>query len=236
MGLLIRFIVFVSIILMSCNITPGSLTENEDKGIKEIIGFYGGQCEYGVEKKANAMEGSKTNFWIKFSKSADIDSLQKIAEMPASNMAYIFYKNLDKEKTNYDEIESELVFGNGESLKFNYPLSNLEKVKVKIELVNKIVQIIKEKKFKSLKNYMNADTVLFKVDDQLLISKLEGADRDLGNVVGFTPFGFTFSKVNGVEILHIAGLVKRDKKSHYLSVNLNPDDLTEHIYSVDYSL
>lgn len=236
MRLFFRFTVFVSIILMSCNVNPGSLTENEDRGIKEIIGFYGGQCEYGVEKKASTIERSKTSFWIKFSKSADIDSLQKIAEMPASNMAYIFYKNLGKEKTKYDEIESELVFENGKNLKFNYLLSNLEKVKVKIELVNKIVQIIKEKKFNNLNNYMNADTTLFKVDAQLLISKIVDADVDCGNVVDFIPFGFTFSKVNGVEILHIAGLVKRDKKSHYLSVNLNPDDLTDHIYSIDYSL
>src|SRR5262245_43956052 len=52
-----------------------SITNNEDKGIKEIIAFYGGQCEYGIKKTVYIDKDNETVFWLKFSKSASIDSL-----------------------------------------------------------------------------------------------------------------------------------------------------------------
>lgn len=246
MRVFLRLTVLLSIILFSCNSNekkqgtvsnPGTLTENEDKGIKEIIGFYGGQCEYGFEKKLSTGQGNETIFWIKFSKSADIDSLQQMAEMPSSNIAYIFYKNLDKEKSKYSQIESELIFGSGESLKYSYPIFQLEKVKSKLLLVNKIVSLIKDKDFKGIKKYLGTDTVLFNYDKDNLISNLQNADPNFGSVKEFTPYGFKFSKAdNGKEILHISGLLTRDKQSHYLSFNLDPNTLKDEIYSLDYKL
>lgn len=214
-----------------------SITDNEDKGIKEIIGFYGGQCEYGIENKISTSNGNETNFWLKFSKSVSIDSLAKVPELPGSNIAYIFYKNLDKEKSTYDQIQSELIFGDGESIKFNYSVSQLEKVKSKIQLVDKIVSLIKSKNFKGLNNYIVVDTTLYNYDKNILISKLQKADPEFGNVSEFIPYGFKFSKTeNGKEILHISGLIKRDKQSNYFNVNLDPNSLKDEIYSLNYQL
>ena len=123
----------------------GDITKNEDKGIKEIIAFYGGQCEYGVTKNIYSGKENETDFWLKFSKSQTIDGASNIAELSCSNIAYIFYKNLDKEKESYAHIQSELIFGNGENMKRNYTISELEKVKSKISVVNKIVELLKSK-------------------------------------------------------------------------------------------
>jgi uncharacterized membrane protein YecN with MAPEG domain len=215
----------------------GSIADNEDKGIKEIIAFYGGQCEYGVEKKVYTDKDNETNFWLKFSKSPSVDSLAKVAELPGSNIAYIFYKNLNKEESNYNQIQSELVFGDGGTMKFSYSIAQLEKVKSKIQLVDKIVALIKNKKFNDIKKYLHVDTTLFKYDKDTLISNLQKAEPDFGNASEFIPYGFKFSKAgNGKEILHISGLIRRDKKSNYFNVNLDPNLLQDEIYSLDYQL
>ena len=214
-----------------------SITENEDKGIKEIIEFYGGQCEYGVQNKVYTNKDNETNFWLKFSKSASVDSLAKVAELPVSNIAYIFYKNLDKEKSSYNQIQSELIFGDGGTMKFSYTIAQLEKVKSKIQLVDEIVNLIKNKNFKDIKNYLIVDTALFKYDKDILISNLQKADPEFGNASDIIPYGFKFSKAeNGQEILHISGLIKRDKQSNYFSINLDPNSLKKEVYSLDYQL
>ncbi len=214
-----------------------SITDNEDKGIKEIIAFYGGQCEYGVEKKASTDKDNETNFWLKFSKSPSVDSLSKVAELPGSNIAYLFYKNLDKEKNNYTQIQSELIFGDGGTMKFSYSIAQLEKVKSKIQLVDKIVSLIKNKNFKDIKNYLIVDSALFKYDKDILISNLQKAEPQFGNASEFIPYGFKFSKAeNGQELLHISGLIKRDKQSNYFSVNLDPNSMQDKIYSLNYQL
>lgn len=249
MKLLFRLSLFFIIFFCSCKpkhkgeIKTGllsnlvSTSDNEDKGIKEIISFYGGQCEYGVEKKVHTHKENETNFWLKFSKSAAIDSFAKIAELPGSNIAYIFYKNLDKEKSNYNQIQSELIFGDGETMKFSYTIAELEKVKAKIQLVDKIVNLIKNKNFKDIKNYLNVDTTLFKYDKDQLISNLQKAELEFGNASEFIPYGFKFSKANnGKEILHISGLIKRDKQSNYFSINLDPNSVKDEVYLLNYQL
>ena len=231
------FIVLFSLFLSACKPNLLSITDNEDKGIKEVIGFYGGQCEYGVEKKVSTDKGSETKFWLKFSKSAFIDSIEKMAELPCSNIAYLFYKNLGKEKSNYTGIQSEIIFGDGESLKLDYTISQLEKVKSKIKLVDKIVALIKNKDFKSIKNYLAPDTTMFKYDREMLLVNLQKAEPDFGNAKEFIPYGFKFSKTSdGKEVLHISGAIKRDKLSNYFSVNLDPDTLQDEIYTLDYQL
>jgi hypothetical protein len=213
------------------------ITDNEDKGIKEIIAFYGGQCEYGIQKEVYTDKDNETNFWLKFSKSASVDSLEKAADLPGSNIAYIFYKNLDKEKNDYNNIQSELLFDNGQSMKFSYSISQLEKVKTKIQLVDKVVALIKSQKFNEIKSYLKVDTTLFKYNKDQLISNLQQAEPEFGNAKEFIPYGFKFSKAdNGKEILHISGLIVRDKKSNLFSVNLDPNSLQDDIYTLDYEL
>src|SRR5215211_4880183 len=96
------------------------ITDNEDKGIKEILAFYGGQCEYGLGRKISLGDESQTNFWLKVSKSSEIDNFSTVAEMPASNIAYLFYRNLKNEKNNYNEIQVELILGDGKNENFSY--------------------------------------------------------------------------------------------------------------------
>jgi hypothetical protein len=213
------------------------ITSNEDKGIKEIIGFYGGRCEYGITKKISTNNINETKFWLKFSNSSSIDSLADKAELPGSNIAYLFYKNLEKEKNDYSQIESELIFKDGGSMKFAYTVNQLEKVKNKFRLADKIVSLIKNKDFEILKTYFQIDTSLFNFASNLAIDDLKKAEKKFGNIIELIPYGFSFEKAFGTkEILHLSGLIIRDKKSNYFSINVDPDPLEDKIYTINYNL
>ena len=212
-------------------------TDNEDKGIKEIIGFYGGRCDYGIEKKVYIGRDNETDFWIKFSQSAYLDSFAKSPELPGSNIAYLFYKNLDKEKDQYDQIRSELVFSNGKKMIFVYKPLLLEKVKLKMQLVDKIVALIKNKNFDDIRNFIAVDTSLFNYNVDELIVNLQQAEAQFGNASAFIPYGFKFFKSpNGKDILHISGLIVRDKQNNNFSVSLDPNIYQEKIYMLNYKL
>jgi hypothetical protein len=214
-----------------------SISNNEDRGIKEMIRFYGGQCEYGIQKKASTSDGIKTTFWLKFTKSAYIDTFSRIPELPVSNIAYIFYKNLEKEKESYNQIQSEVVFGNGSSYKADYSIADLEKVKIKMELVNKIVAILKTHSFIELRKFINIDTSIANYDPVELISKLERTEPTFGAIKQFIPYGFKLSTLeNNKRVLHISGLIKRETGGTYFNINLNPDITKEEIYSMNYQL
>lgn len=81
-----------------------SITDNEDKGIKEILRIYEGYCKYAIGYSASTIKGKKKYFELEISKSDIIEKYARIAEMPASNIAYLFYRNLKNENNNYDEI------------------------------------------------------------------------------------------------------------------------------------
>lgn len=215
-----------------------SITDNEDKGVKEILDFYGGYCKYAVGGSASTNDGTKKFFELELSKSDAIETRAKVAEMPASNIAYLFYKNLNnEEQNNYNEIRTVLIFADGSKMSFEYPTQQLELVKKKMILVNKVVGLIKDKKFDALEP-MLIDTALVKYDKKELIAKLKSVDPDYGNVTkDFVPFGFRINKLkNGIDVLHISGAVVRDKQSNEFSVDLDLNSTEDKIYILQYKL
>lgn len=172
-----------------------SITDNEDKGIKEILDFYGGYCKYAIGASASTETGKKKYFELELSKSEVIEEKAKVAQMQASNIAYLFYKNLNKEeRANYDEIHTVLIFADGEKMTFEYPFKQLELVNQKMKVVNKVVGLIKVKNFEALRPILN-DTALVTYDKNELITNLVKVDPQFDNITeGFRPFGFRINK------------------------------------------
>jgi len=209
----------------------GDITVNEDRGIKEIIAFYGGQCEYGV-----SITNNETDFWLKFSHSPSIDSLPNLADLSCANIAYLFYKNLNGEENSYNHIQSELILGNGEDIKQSYTIHQLEKVKAKIGVVNKIVDLIREKNFKGIRDHLIIDTSLYKFDEASLVPNLQKAEIQFGKPKQFVPYGFAFfSSSRGKELLYLSGMIKRETgMSSFFNVNLDPNSTDDKIYTLNY--
>lgn len=71
-----------------------SITENENKGIKNVLAFYGGQCEYGIQKIYSTDIGKQTNFWLKLSKSGYVDSSAKLQNYLLQTLLIFFLRTL----------------------------------------------------------------------------------------------------------------------------------------------
>lgn len=215
-----------------------SITDNEDKGVKEILDFYGGYCKYSIGASASTATGKKKYFELELSKSEFIDEKAKVAQMPASNIAYLFYKNLNKEeRAIYDEIHTVLIFSDGETMTFEFPSNQLELVDQRMKVVNKIVGLIKEKNFEALRPLLN-DTALVNYDKEELITNITNIDPQFGNVTeGFRPFGFRINKAkDGTDVLHISGAIIRDKQSNEFSVDLDLNGKDDNIFVLQYKL
>jgi hypothetical protein len=215
-----------------------SITDNEDKGVKEILGFYGGYCEYAIGVSASSEIGNKKYFELEVSKSDVIDNKANSAQMIASNIAYLFYKNLnEEERQNYDEIHSVLVFADGKRKTFEFPTKTLEQVEGRMNVAFKVVALIKEKNFEALRPILN-DTAYVAYDKNELITNLKAFDPQFGNVTeGFRPFGFRINEgKSGAEVLHISGAIIRDIQSNEFSVDLDLHGLDDTIYMLQYKL
>ncbi|MCE3226435.1 MAG: hypothetical protein K0S32_986 [Bacteroidetes bacterium] len=211
-----------------------SITDNEDKGVKKILDYYGGECKYAIGKDVSA-DTSVKYFELQLTGSDAMEKYSHILEMPASNMAYLFYNSLKEEKNNYDEIHSVVILKDGNKKSFIYPTKKLELVDVKIPLVLKIVELIKDKKYTDLLPMLN-DSTIGKYNKKDLINNIEKMDNDFGIIKEFLPYGFKIKDLNnGKKVLYISGALIRDKQSNEFSVDLNPE-AAEEIYLIQYQL
>ena len=217
-----------------------SITDNEDKGIKDIIAFYGGYCEYSVGKVVASNENNQKYFEIKLSKSEGLDKYETQAMMPISNIAFRFFKFLnEKERTNYTHIKPVLLFASGAQQEKKVAVSELQLVHDKIMIIEELVQVIRKKKFGDLGKYLNDKNSYVSYDKNELISNLEKFDSQFGNVMeeGFRLFGYNIKNLdNGIEVLHISGFIVRDKQSNEFSVDFDLNSQKREVLMLNYRL
>lgn len=213
-----------------------SITDNEDKGVKEILAFYGGYCKYAVGVSVSTDKGKSKYFELEMSKSEVINNLSDNAQLPASNVAYLFYKNLKAEKENYKEIHTVIVFENGSKKKFVFPTDKLEIVEGRMKSVEHIVSLIQAKDFDGIKPFLN-DTSLIVYDKNRLVTNMEKMDDTFGTVKEFLPYGFRLDELkNGKKGLRISGAILRDKQSHEFSASFDLDAPENELLMVEYKL
>lgn len=212
-----------------------SITDNEDKGIKEILDFYGGECKYtvGMVESTNDKEDKKY-FEIELRKSIALSKYADKPEFTTSNIAFRFFKNLDEEeRQNYTHIRGTLVLDNGERIEHDYSREDLTLVEEKMKTVLNVIDLIKEKKFEDVMPFLNSEDV-FTYDKRQLIDGLQRVDPQFGYIQEFRLFGFKFTNAGDNEVLNISGMIIRDIQNNEFKVYLNPRSSKEQILSLDY--
>lgn len=213
-----------------------STTKNENKGIDEILEFYGGQCKYAVGTSASTDKGVIKYFELEVSQSEVIEKYANIAQMPASNVAYLFFDNLQADNNGYDEIHTVLVFNDGEKMKFTFPTNELQTVKERIESIEKIVEHIKTGNFEAIKPMLNPNSIL-KYDKDELITNMAKVDSGFGEVKEFLPYGYRINNTQtGKDILHISGVLVREIQSHEFSADIDLNAPKNEVLRIQYKL
>jgi hypothetical protein len=140
------FLLFL-VSFFSCNKISESQIEVD--AVQEVLNFYNGECK--KSKGISLVNGKKlNNYQLEISNSELLNQDAKYLKFHSGNIAYLFYSNLNEEKSNYDEIKVKINLSNGESHDYSYS----DKELIEIESLNskliKIEKFIKEKDFESL--------------------------------------------------------------------------------------
>jgi hypothetical protein len=211
-----------------------SITDNEDKSIKEIINFYRGYCEYSIGTTISTDNGTKKYFELKLSKSEVLEKFSNSPDVMASNMAYLFYKNLKGENKKYNEIHSVLIFDKKEKYEAIYSRDQLELISAKMYVLNKVLDLTKTKNFIGLKPILSDDSYSENAKNQL-ITNLQKVDPTFGNFKGFTLFGFRYETLNGFSVLDIFGVINRDKQNNEFTLKVDLKASEDKVHFLDYN-
>lgn len=225
-------------VITSCGLPKAlKVTENEDKGVKEVLGFYGGYCKYSIGILASTETKTKKYFELELSGSSVVNKYWQTPEMSASNIAYLFYRNLKgEEERKYNEIRTVLVFSNGEKVEFSYPVSELQLVTRRMLLADKVVALLRKQDYEGLASILNDSSPFATYKKAELISQVKAAEQRFGNVTeGFRSFGFKIGdRKDGMQLLHMSGVVLRDKENSEFSIYANLHSDKEEVFLLQY--
>ncbi|WP_299218321.1 hypothetical protein [uncultured Aquimarina sp.] len=192
------------------------ITENENKGIDEVLDFYQANCEYFIGFSSSNTEDSKKYFKLKMSNSEKLYLLEEELEIPASNIAYRFYKNLENERSNYDEIQTVFITRDGNEESYVFNRETLDFIHKKATLVNTILDSMKLKEYDFLKSTLS--TRSYGEHKGRLIKDFKKMDSMYGEISNYSPLGYkVYRTKSDLKILHISGFALRGRQNHALS-------------------
>jgi len=211
------------------------ISDEETKGINEIVSLYGGSLTYSIKWNTSTSTGRTKTFEIEIDNSDIINQNQKLTEMFASNIAYTFFKFSKGEKEKYDSIITTIHFKEGGKATFAYHSDLLKVVDLKLKYVQQVVDILKVKKYDKISSTIKIGPVLLEENRIKYIDKLKSMDSTFGDIYDFTPSGFRISSRDKQrQILHISGYLKRSKTDTQFSIDINPESGQQEFYYIDY--
>jgi hypothetical protein len=224
---MVKLTLFLIVVIYSCR---NPISQNELKAIDEIANQYGGQCSYSININKSISSGKKITFEVELSNSNFLDEYPELGEMVTSNMAYILFKFPNKERK-YDEIISTVVFQNGRKLSVNYLQDKLETVDIKLNYVNKIIDLLHKQEYKKVENLIVPDSRPYQNIHEHLVT----ADSILGKILDFKFTGFKFKmRSSGIQLIRIYGNLKRTKTDSQFSIEINSDIEKDEVFFIDY--
>ena len=216
------------------------ISDTEDAGVKDVLGFYGGYCEYSIGRGFETGKSDTKYFELKVSESKGFEKYSDHLGFVANNIAYRFFRNLtEEERKEYTHIKPVIIYPENKETEFEISTWELNIVDQKMAFVDSIVDIIKQKKFDELGPLLN-DSTLVSYDKNELIENLKKYDSQFGNVTdeGFRIFGYGFRPLNdsGDDILFIAGAIMRDIQANEFTVAVDPYSEKNEILLLQYEM
>lgn len=203
------------------------VVKNEDKGVKDVESFFGGHCKYDIDSP-----GKKITIELSGS-----DVVKKAHPSKLFfHVAYRFYRNLNRDEHNCDQLIVALVYPDEHRAISYFSLKNLDMVVAKMPLVDKVVNLLKEKKYNELKLMIN-DTVLKENDRDKVIENLKIIDSTYGKVIDCQPLHFwRWELDNKKNMVQVYCMMNREKGNKEFNIYLNADEKSEEIYKITDSL
>jgi hypothetical protein len=165
------------------------------------------------------MEG-KLIFEIALSESPVLNKYREIIQMPMSNAAYLFFKNLSEiEKIKYSSIRVAATLSNGETIKNSYSCSDLAVVLKKVNFTKRFVELINEKKISTITTLIEGGG---KVNDKRVKNFLQ-FEADKPPIRELLIYGFRFYDIGQRDErrLHISGVLRRYSLNNEFGIDVS---------------
>lgn len=194
----------MALIFISCNNTLKS-TEAENNATQAVVGFYGGEVQ--VHKGAGEKDGEKKKYFkIEISDSDLINLHPERANAHGGNIAYMFYSNLRREQSKYNEIQVDIHLKNGSTREYKFPYSELKEIDRLIPLLERVNQALITEDYTTLENFYLPDLNIF---DHDLEDFFTSVTAEYGKMQRTQLQGFEFSKIEQFDeiIIVLQGLI-----------------------------
>ena len=208
--------ILLIVVFTACN--NNGVTEKEVQSVKKVLDFYGGVCNR--IKGFSITNGVKEKYFeLEMSKSELIESYSNMLEMPASNVAYLFYSNLGSEQSKYNQIKVKINLNNGKSFESAYPAAEIKEVENFIPVLNDVSLKIKLKDYKGLMLLFDTNLVSGLNENQLK-SYCSPSDSAYGKIkeTQFQGYAFFKSETDKREMVHLAGILVRQNNNTPISL------------------
>ncbi|RYZ83742.1 MAG: hypothetical protein EOP04_19375 [Proteobacteria bacterium] len=216
-----------------------SISDSEDKGIKDVISSFGGECEYGFSKSVSVNEEQQNTFWLSVRKSQSIDDLPIDAEVFASGIALTFYRNLKEEKSKYSHVKVKVV-KSGSSSEKSFSVKLLDSVLSRFNVVKSAINFIDKEDYKSFSNSVYLDERFIEdLDAQkkaTFLDTVKAIRNSTGPLKEIISIGFNeISLPDGSEFLYYSIFVLFEKRNYPISLVVNRDTTDQRVHFFNYN-
>src|SRR5512147_2078818 len=111
-------------VLISCSgKINNTLTNEELNGVKNVVGYFGGICDYSKALQISTNGSKHYYFELKLSQSQLINDPGTNIDLLASGVAYRFYSSLISEDSKFDQIRSQIIDSNGNTKQYVFDVT-----------------------------------------------------------------------------------------------------------------
>ena len=214
---------FIGVLLIGLLTACGNIvvSETEEKAAQSVLEFYGGTCQQ--SKGVTSTDGvTNTYFELEMSNSALLDSYASMLEMPASNIAFLFFSNLKDDRTKYTQIKVKINLTTGESYENTYSTKDLVEVESLIPILAEVSDKIKAHDYEGFRALFVQEEET-NVSAEQLQSHCAPLDSAYGNIdqTQFQGYAFFESEQDERALVHLAGIQIREKENTPISLYID---------------
>ena len=205
-----KYFTLVIVCLIAACSSP-FVSKNETKAVDKVLEFYGGICNrskgFNTSDKSN-----ETYFELELSQSKLIETYSTMLQMPASNIAYLFYTNLGTDKNKYTQIRVNIMLDNKEVHKYSYSTKALNEINSLMPNLERINSNIKNYKYNLVLNEFEQE-VKNNIDTTELDDYCNRADSAFGLIKSVQFQGYSLIKNEDKEYVQLYSIQIREKEN-----------------------
>ncbi len=167
-----KLIILIVVLVASSCKKNAEVTETEFNAVQQVLNFYNGEVfrSKGFETKDGE---TKNYFGLELSKSKLIEENKTRVKSHAGNIAYLFYSNLEHEKSNYNQVRVKIILKDGTTSESSFSSNEIEEIENLIPKIEKVNKLIESKDYDTLTNSFDKSIPLAKSVIEKLFIGLE---------------------------------------------------------------